>query len=155
MPTAVLPRNGESYFDAVGDDSGMPEILRSQATETAAGWMVSPEPFFAPEGLGVVDEADAVWLARRLTAHPLSALADKVVLSGAADRLPKTYVRCGRLPVPVLENLASSLETQPHWQVERWDCGHDVMITEPDRVVDLLRRIEAGRPTVAARPAVS
>jgi pimeloyl-ACP methyl ester carboxylesterase len=140
---AMVPRDGESFVDVVGEDSGLPGILRDQAAAGGDGWLVPPAPLFTAATLGITESATAAWLDRRLTKHPLAGLTDKVSLSGAVDALPKTYVRCQGLAVPVLDKLAATLETQPLWRVQRWDSGHDVMITEPARVVALLDDIQA------------
>jgi pimeloyl-ACP methyl ester carboxylesterase len=37
-----------------------------------------------------------------------------------------------------LDGHASSLDGRPGWRVDRWDSGHGVIITEPERVADLI-----------------
>jgi pimeloyl-ACP methyl ester carboxylesterase len=137
---AIVPNTGESFFDALGEESGMPQVLRDQVTNEG-GWLVSPGPFFTAASFGVVDENDDAWINRRLTSHPISAFIDKVTLTGAIDDLSKTYVRATQLAVPALHCKASSLEATPHWKVERWDCGHDLMVIEPERVRELLEQV--------------
>jgi pimeloyl-ACP methyl ester carboxylesterase len=137
---SVVPHSGESFFDALGEDSGMPQVLRDQAVE-GAGWLVSPSPLFTAASFGVLDATDAAWVNRRLTCHPLAAFADRVTLTDAIDLLPKTYVRATRLPIAALDQRASSLEGQRRWEVERWDGGHDLMITDAGRVLELMQRV--------------
>jgi pimeloyl-ACP methyl ester carboxylesterase len=134
---AVIPHSGESVFDVVGDAEGVPAAFRALAVETD-GWTVPPV-LFTPEAFGVTDPHDAAWLARRMRAHPLRALADPVVLFGAPDLIARqTYVRCEGFPVDYGERMVERASTERKAAVHRTRSGHDLMITDPELVARLI-----------------
>lgn len=54
--------------------------------------------------------------------------------------VPKTYIRCERFDVDYGERMVGPFERDPGWHAERWDSVHDVMITEPEKVHEVLLR---------------
>lgn len=134
---AVIPHPGESVFDVVGDAEGVPAAFRALAAESD-GWTIPPV-LFTPEAFGVTDPHDAAWLARRMRAHPLRALADPVVLAGRPDLISsQTYVRCEGFPVDFGERMVERASTERKAAVHRTLSGHDLMITDPEFVARLL-----------------
>ncbi|MGA9099891.1 MAG: hypothetical protein WB392_13275 [Methanotrichaceae archaeon] len=56
----------------------------------------------------------------------------------ASDRLPKTYIHCTQEPMasalkPFAENARAN-----SWVYGEIDSGHDVMVTEPKKLAELL-----------------
>lgn len=136
---ASLPTSGQSMFDFMGDTQGVPELFRSRAAAAGDGWRVPAGPPFDAAGFGVDDADDAAWVDRRMSAHPLAAFADPVVLTGAWEKVPrKTYIRCERFEVAHGEPTIARVEADPAWRSERWDSGHSPHIVEPHRVVDAI-----------------
>ncbi|HZZ48612.1 MAG TPA: alpha/beta fold hydrolase [Pseudonocardia sp.] len=136
---ASLPTSGQSMLDFMGDSQGVPELFRSQAAESGDGWRVPAGPPFDAAGFGVDDPADAAWVNRRMTDHPLAAFADPVVLTGAWEKVPhKTYIRCEQFQVAHGEPTISKVESDPTWNSQRWACGHSPHIVEPQRVVEAI-----------------
>lgn len=133
---ASLPMHGQSMLDFIGDSQGIPALFRAQAATQGDGWRVPAGLPFDAAGFGIDDAADAAWVNRRLTAHPLAAFADKLSLTGAWEVVPRrTYIRCERFQIAHGEPTIMRLEQDPRWRTERWDTGHSPHITDASRVV--------------------
>jgi hypothetical protein len=73
------------------------------------------------------------------TPHPIDTFIDKVKLTGARDRIAKrTYIRAQGYPQPVFDKAYEKLKATPGWNVYEVNCGHDVMVDEPQWLVDTL-----------------
>ncbi|UFW46466.1 MULTISPECIES: alpha/beta hydrolase [Bradyrhizobium] len=102
-------------------------------------------PPFPPEVVGVLDPADAAWLNRQLTPHPLRNFLEPVSLkNGGHAGLPKTYVVVTQPPTtqmgyPLHGELAKK---SSEWTYREIACGHDLMIIDPAGTAKLL--LEAG-----------
>jgi hypothetical protein len=118
-----------------------PEIANvfvAQATASGAGWNVPPTLFDAT-AFGVTNPADAEWVNRRMTTHPLRTLSDPVHLTGGLELVQRqTYVRCELFPAEFGDRIVRRFDDSP-WDAQRWNSVHDVMITEPHRVYELIR----------------
>lgn len=58
----------------------------------------------------------------------------------ASDRLPKTYIHCTQEPMAsALEPFAKNAKANG-WGYSEIDSGHDVMVTEPKKLAELLLR---------------
>ncbi len=133
---ASLPLTGQSMLDFMGDSQGVPALFRAQAAAHGDGWRVPAGLPFDAAGFGVVDSADAAWVNRRLTAHPLAAFTDRLELTGEWESIKRrTYLRCEGFQIAHGEPLVARLEQDPRWHTERWDCAHSPHLTAPSRVV--------------------
>ncbi|HET8618858.1 MAG TPA: alpha/beta hydrolase [Acidimicrobiales bacterium] len=92
---------------------------------------------------GVTDPDDIAWMAERLTPHPYACFEQPLRLTDEAAlwAIPQTHIVC-----------TSTLATRDPGRTEParaagrlWDIdtGHDLMITEPAAVADLLLRVAA------------
>jgi hypothetical protein len=90
---------------------------------------------------GVTEEADLAWMAERLTGHPWQCFEQPLRLTNEAAMraIPDFHVVC-----------TSTIPTRERALMERakaggrlWDIdtGHDLMITEPKAVADVLLEI--------------
>lgn len=141
---ASLPSHGQSMLDFMGDSQGIPALFRAQAEAYGEGWRVPAGLPFDAAGFGVEDVADAAWVNRRMTAHPLAAFTDAVQLSGAGDAVAhRLYIRCEGFQIAHGESLIARLEKDPRWHTERWDCGHSPQVTAPERVIEAVMNSEA------------
>ena len=138
---AIVPADGQSSLDVVAENHH-DDFLRSGAAE--AGESRIAPPLFDAAGFGVHEPDDAAWVNRRMTRHPLRAFTDKLRLTGGVERVPqRIFVRCTGFYERFLDDQAASLDGRPGWRVDRWeDSGHDVMVSEPERVADLIRHTE-------------
>ncbi|MCW1431824.1 alpha/beta fold hydrolase [Novosphingobium sp. JCM 18896] len=90
---------------------------------------------------GVTDPSDQEWLRSKLTPHPWQCFIEPLKLSdGAAVRaLPRTNINApSTLRLRKGESLERSLDADRVWSV---DTGHDMMVTEPHRVAELLMKL--------------
>jgi pimeloyl-ACP methyl ester carboxylesterase len=89
------------------------------------------------------DHPDAAWVRRHLTPHPLGTLRETVHFqNGGYDGLPKTYIRClQRRDMSVPDPYEPMLKGKPDWAWLTIDTGHDVMVTKPQDLADMLLAI--------------
>jgi pimeloyl-ACP methyl ester carboxylesterase len=134
---ATVPLDGESVNDVLGEVEGVPQLFRELA---AAGdrVLVPPGPFTAA-AFGVEDAADAAWVERRLTAHPLRCFDEPVAVGPGFASVPaKTFVRAEGFPAEYGRRMVERYAADPDWDLRRWDVAHDMMITDPELVTRLL-----------------
>ena len=136
---AFVPRDGQSLFDL------HPELVRASMREAARtsgdGWRVPPNPL-PPD----TSEADVAWIMPRRVMQPVRTFEQPVTLTGAGERLPKTYVYCTRTgPVDVFGPFAERARSRPGWHYFEIDASHSPHITAPEALAALLNRIVSGR----------
>lgn len=135
---ALLPHDGESVLDLA--TPRIAEMLTKTISELGDGWLV---PAVRPASeYGVVDPVDAAWVDSKLSAQPAATYLDKIQSTSAAWSLPGTFIACMRpqqVPPPVSRLRAQERAgTDSTFRYEEWDCVHDIMITDPGRVTELL-----------------
>lgn len=100
------------------------------------GWKVPPMPAVA---LGV-NAADAPWVDRQCTAHPLACYQQPVRLTGGRDRVRQiAYIYASgwagdQSPFHAFYQSAKSRG----WKTCKIECGHDAMLDRPDELATLL-----------------
>ena len=90
---------------------------------------------------GVTDPEAVAWLRERLTPHPYACFAQPLHLDHEAEvwKLPQTQIVCtSTLATRDPTRMAPAAAAGRVWDV---DTGHDLMITEPEAVADLLLRV--------------
>jgi pimeloyl-ACP methyl ester carboxylesterase len=141
---ALVPRSGESMVDIVA-----PEIkrqLQQLAEREGEGWYL---PTTDASFYGVSEPADAAWLNSKLTAQPLRTYTDPI---GTAERVwahPGMFIECApsQLTPALLQRMRARSEVEPRFAYRVVECAHDVMVTEPELLVDLMfEEVEAGSP---------
>jgi pimeloyl-ACP methyl ester carboxylesterase len=133
---ALIPRNGESALDVLGDAEGIPAAFLKLAAD--ANGMIPPSVFTAA-AFGVTDAADAEWLERRMRAHPLLALTEPIRLDGPPDAVGRqTYVRCEGFPIDFGARMVERAKAERNATVHVIPTGHDVMIIDPEFVTRLI-----------------
>jgi len=135
---AAHPRNGESLADvAVEIMAVCKESVRLIDGVELVTW---PETR-VPEFFGVTAPADIAFMRTRLQEHPWSCYAQKLRLKNeaAVRRLPRTDINCSARVREYDERRKSELrEATRAWEI---DTGHDVMITEPEKLTEMLLRL--------------
>jgi len=140
---ATVPESGQSVNDILGDDSGAPQMFRELAA--AHDGVSIPPTVFSASDFGVIEPADAAWVTRRLTSHPLRCFEEPIFFGERFESVArKTFVRSERFPAPYGARMIDRFEHDPAWTAVRWDVGHDTMVSVPHDVVSLL--IEAAQP---------
>jgi pimeloyl-ACP methyl ester carboxylesterase len=145
---AANPVNGQSLVDVAGP---IIEVTRPMgAVVDGVELVLLPAP---EAGLfyGVTDAADLAWMAERLTGHPWKCFEQKLTLSNedALWTLPQFHIVCTSTLATRDPALIESARVEGRlWDI---DTGHDLMVTEPERVTDALMQVAAWRqPTSAA-----
>ena len=135
---AFVAQDGQSLFDV--QTKATQEFYLDWSKRMGEGWRLPPSEAFLARW-GVTAPEDLAWVAPRLTDFPMKCLFDRLNLKGhAADRLPKAYIHCTREPMasalkPFAENAKAN-----SWGYAEIDSGHDVMVTEPVKLAELLLR---------------
>jgi pimeloyl-ACP methyl ester carboxylesterase len=93
---------------------------------------------------GVTDPVDAAWVDSKLTPHPWKTFDQPLQLANpqAARRLPRTNINCSQ-SLRASHAQANHAQTEGHRNYEI-DTGHDLMITEPRAVANMLLEIARG-----------
>lgn len=127
---AMIPVDGKPFL--------APEVSQEWAKTAKDGYLVAiPDP--ASFGIPA-DHPDLPWVKRHLTPHFLPALAEPVhYKNGGIAGIPKTFIRCTQrrntgAPDPV-EAIAKGT---PEWTWKTMDTGHDVMVTQPKELSEML-----------------
>lgn len=136
---AFVPRDGDSVNDL--SPPGFVNKMRESARRDGEGWRV-PLPFGQGE-LGLPADV-AEWYEPKLVAHPLPCFDQALRLTGAVERMPRSYVDCRPDGVEgwVFERFAQRAR-QEGWDYRRLPVGHDAQVIAPDELASLLEEIGA------------
>jgi pimeloyl-ACP methyl ester carboxylesterase len=142
---AAHPVSGESMADNTLSDL-MDEVHRGMREIDGVELVVFPDsPLLRV--MGVNDPDDYKWFASKITPHPWRCFTQKLILQNqeAARRIHRTSINC----TPILETLPEEnfrRRTTESDLVFEIDTGHDLMITEPAAVTDLLIKAAEADP---------
>jgi pimeloyl-ACP methyl ester carboxylesterase len=130
---SLILQPGRRVFDT------LPAEIVAQRVKAAAatGGLAVPPPPAA--SFGVTDPADIAWLERRMTPHPLGTYEEPMPIAGpvGAGR-PCTYVVATAPLYAPLEATRRWAKSQANWRWAELATGHDVMVTAPAALADLL-----------------
>lgn len=134
---AATPANGQSLVDVAGPLM----LLARSAGRIVDGieMVLYPDREFL-EIYGVTDPEQAAWMELKLTPHPWNCFEQKLQLGNeeALARIPQSHIVCtASLPGRDLEKLRTVADGRV-WDI---DTGHDLMITEPEAVAQMLLRL--------------
>lgn len=106
---------------------------------------VAPPPIETlAERWGLVDAEQRMWVARRLTPHPAKCFVEALSVANIVeldDDIRKTFIRCTRNPKTAsIGNLIRDSYSEYFTYLEL-DAHHDVMIIEPQMLVDCLKSL--------------
>jgi pimeloyl-ACP methyl ester carboxylesterase len=133
------------FVDAVLAQDGKPFLPPGAGEERAKtakdGYLQDP-PEVTWFGIPM-DHPDAGWVRRHLTPHPLPTLMETVHFkNGGAAGLPKTYIRClQRRDMSTPDPVEPLVKGKPEWTWLTIDTGHDVMVTKPRELAEMLLAI--------------
>ena len=127
---AFLPEPGQSFADLTKLDVG----------QMADRGRVAP--MLTVEELGIVDPAQQAFVGDRLTPHPLGALEQKVDFDAETlSAIPRVFIQSSGLFAAEAKKAASL-----GFLVGKInDAGHDVMLTQPAQVAEVLLSTAEGR----------
>jgi Alpha/beta hydrolase family len=122
---AFLPHDGDATVDLVPAPFQQSMRDRLNAGETVLPPR-SAESF-------AVNGADRAWVDRMCGPQPAAAIAEKIALAGAYERIPrKTYIRAVGYPNAAFDAAYARVRADASWQADEVACGHDVMVDRPD-----------------------
>jgi pimeloyl-ACP methyl ester carboxylesterase len=133
---AARPQHGESLADVTPAIMGAVHADMRVVEGTELVLWPGPDNTY-----GVTDPATIAWMLERLTPHPWKAFKEPVRLDdeAAVGRIPRTNINCtetmARRPA---DKRHRALEADNVWEI---DTGHDLMLTEPDAVAEMLLRL--------------
>jgi pimeloyl-ACP methyl ester carboxylesterase len=137
---AARPRHGESLVDVAPTPMAMlyeqHRIVDGVDLVLFAG--SDPLGYF-----GVTDPDAIAWMHPKLTPHPWKCFAQpiRIVNQAAVDRVPRTNINCtSTMRARTGQARGRALDADRVWEI---DTGHDLMITEPEGVADLLLKLAA------------
>ncbi|MCB2059653.1 MAG: alpha/beta fold hydrolase [Novosphingobium sp.] len=135
---ASLPRDGESLVDNAPD---MMAFARSDLRVVDEVELVLWPNEDSAVRQGVTDARDAEWMLARLTPQPWKCFSDKLRLrdQDRTSRIPRAIVNCTATLARRQGEQRSRAQQAEH--VFEIDTGHDLMITEPHAVADMLLEI--------------
>jgi pimeloyl-ACP methyl ester carboxylesterase len=129
---ALVPEDGQCMFDTIPD-----AIAAGFLAQAARGDGYSVPPMTAEQFN--VNQADAAWMNRKCTNHPLASFTEPLSLSGRHLTVPRrVYVLAAGFDHPGTKAAYESVEAEDGWTSEVMQGGHDLMIDNPDGVVEVL-----------------
>lgn len=138
---AANPKNGQSLVDVAGPAIEMARPAGQVVDGVEMVLLPSPE---AGMFYGVTDPADLAWMAGRLTGHPWKCFEQKLELRDEAGyaKIPQYHIVC----TSTLATRDPGLMDDARASGRLWDIdtGHDLMITEPQKVTDALAAVAVG-----------
>jgi pimeloyl-ACP methyl ester carboxylesterase len=137
---AVVPHEGVSRWRWADYDTEADRQARLLAIAGAgAGVALAPPP---AEVFGITDPALREWVGQRLTPMPAGTyLGELRFESGATTGLPRSYIGVTDPPFLRMHPVYDRVRDDPSWNWYTVRGGHDVMVTAPDALVELLVRI--------------
>lgn len=136
---SLLVQPGQSPFD--GLSPAVVAARRRAAQETSGGLSLPVPP---AEAMGITQPADAAWITRRMTPHPISAHESKLELTHAlGNGLARTYVDCTAPRYATLDGVKARIKGQPGWGWRDLATGHDAMVSAPEALAAMLLEIAA------------
>jgi pimeloyl-ACP methyl ester carboxylesterase len=139
---AFVPEDGQAVLDLITPDRrrGFEEVVKTEGE----GWLVprfSPLPWetIVRDSWGITDDNDVRWMLDRLGPTPFRHFKDPVRRTNpAADKLPRTYVRCRQYPNPRFDRHAAMAKETPGWRYRELAASHHPMVTMPGELTNVL-----------------
>jgi pimeloyl-ACP methyl ester carboxylesterase len=131
---AFVPDDGEALVDIV--QPAVQEIIRGAQSR---GDMTVPVRDAAAFRM---NEKDRAWADSLANPQPIGTFLEKFRLTGARDRIAKkTYIRAVGYPNVSFDKCHARTKADPSWRSYEVDCGHHIMIDEPDRLTEILLEV--------------
>lgn len=134
------------FLDAFVPQDGDAMVTLTSAVNRAAieaaerrGEAGVPAP---PAAVFHVNERDRAWVDAKCTPHPLGTMMQPIRLTGARERIAKkAYIRAAAYESPYFSRYLAAARRDPAWRCYEVPCGHDVMVDDPDRLVEILEEV--------------
>lgn len=129
---AHVPKHGQSLLDMATGERG--QMLRGLLQQHGDHLPPTPAATF-----GVTDPDDARWVDDLCTNQPAGCFTSPVHLTGAwGDVARRIYVLAGGYVGSYFHDYAERFRDDPSWEVDVLPTGHDMMVTMPAEVAELL-----------------
>jgi pimeloyl-ACP methyl ester carboxylesterase len=129
---AVVPRDGECLYDRA--PAQIRALFEEEARIGGGGWQV-PVAVATAQFLGLKRDEDVRWVLPKLSPQPIRTLRESVQLRSKAPPIGRTYINCiGDKPL----GQPRTVQAEGIDDYHELQTGHDAMVTEPQRVAELL-----------------
>jgi pimeloyl-ACP methyl ester carboxylesterase len=136
---AFVPRDGQSLLDMQTEENR--QRVRDGAQKEGDGWRIPPSP--PPPD---TSEADVAWVSAHRMPQPLKTFEQKIRLTGAVERLPRTYIYCKiSRPGDVFRQFRDRASTEQGWKCIDIDASHSPNVTAPEVLAKILDGIASAR----------
>jgi pimeloyl-ACP methyl ester carboxylesterase len=137
---AFVPEDGKSLADYQP-----PEVLQMFHEKTQTEGEGFKLPCLIPaEAFGVTNDDDLAWVRPRLNPHPLKTKLDAIHLTNPkVAEIAHTFIYCNKPAVGPFGQFADRLKNDDSWQYLEMATGHDAMITEPEKLAEIVLGIGA------------
>jgi pimeloyl-ACP methyl ester carboxylesterase len=131
---AYIPQDNKCAFDII---PGLEAIYKKRALkEQGREWLVAS---YTPEEFGVTNPDDIKWMNPRLSPMPWHTHDQPLrITNPKARKIPKSYICCTEFGNAQFK----AQESPADWNYHELMKGHDVMITAPKELVQLLETLE-------------
>ena len=134
---AFAPRDGQSLLDLHTEENR--QRVREGAKKEGDGWRIPPSPT-PPD----TSPEDLAWVSAHRMPQPIKTFEQKIKLTGAVDRLPRTYIYCKiSRPGDVFRQFRDRASTEKGWKCIDIDASHSPNVTAPEALAGILDRIAA------------
>lgn len=128
---AAVPDDGQSVLDIRGPEAAL--AVLEAASET--GLTVAPSSAQSFQ----VNAADVDWVDSQCTPHPIGCFVQRLRFTGKEMLVKRrTFVLAERYASPVTRAAFAKVRDLPGWRTASVDCGHDIMVDEPEALTKLL-----------------
>ena len=136
---AFAPRDGQSLLDLQTEENR--QRVRDGARDEGDGWQIPPSQVPAD-----TSEVDLAWVMAHRMPQPIKTFEQKIKLTGAVERLPRTYIYCKiSRPGDVFRQFRDRASTEKGWQCIDIDASHSPNVTAPEALAKILDGIAVGK----------
>ena len=140
---AFIPKNNQSLFDLCDKSSVQAMIESSTDNEKKRIRQGAKKVWFLPvrdpQYFGVYDPDDVKFLSKKMVPMPILCFQEKISLKNkSSENISKYFIKCTKTAISNNVNKDSFDKTFLYYEIE---AGHDVMISDPQRFVNILSKI--------------
>ena len=137
---AFLPENGKASTDYLA-----PARSAHLHEEGKSTGMVSMLPLSV---IGLTRPEDVEWVTRHSVKQSYKTFTQPVVLKNpqATSSIPKTFIQCTAPATGTFDQFAARIRNQPNWRFHEMKTGHMAMMTEPEKLAEILGLTGADNP---------
>ena len=127
-----VPDDGKSMSDY------WPSKLKIEWDVVAAKTGGLSIPPISADNFGVIEKRRA-WVDQNCKPHPYASFNEKIRLNGGRERIAnKLYIRATKWRSYAFDAFLKQLESDSTWRTIVLDCGHEVMVDQPERLAEIL-----------------